>query len=324
MDTIRWGILSTAKIGIEKVIPAIQQAENCTVSAISSRSLEKAQETAKKLNIPNCYGSYKELLADPDIDAVYNPLPNHLHVSMSIEALKAGKHVLCEKPIALDANEAQRLLEAAAEYPELKMMEAFMYRFHPQWKKAKSLVESGAIGRLKTVESFFSYYNNDADDIRNKANIGGGGLMDIGCYCISLSRFLFDEEPQSVSGEWKIDSNFKTDYLASGLLNFKSGTATFSCATQTAPHQQVNIVGSDGRVVIPIPFNAPPDQSPSIYMYKNGDAKEFTFDPVDQYMLQARAFAHSILNNTPVPTPLSDALKNMQVIDAFRESAGNK
>ncbi len=322
MNTVRWGILSTAKIGIEKVVPAIQEADNCTVTAISSRSLEKAQQAADALHIPTCYGSYQELLADANIDAVYNPLPNHLHVSKSIEVLQAGKHVLCEKPIAMDLSEAQKLLQASKQYPDLKVMEAFMYRFHPQWKKAKSLVDNGNIGELKTVESFFSYYNDDPDNIRNIPDMGGGGLMDIGCYCISLSRFLFDAEPRNVSGAWKIDPDFGTDYLASGLLEFESGTATFSCATKTTPHQRVNIVGTDGRIVIIIPFNAPPDQETTIRLHKDDNAESITFDPVNQYTLQAQAFAQSILDDSPVPTPLSDALSNMKVIDAFRASAG--
>ncbi|WP_440998927.1 Gfo/Idh/MocA family protein [Fodinibius sp. SL11] len=321
MDKITWGILSTAKIGIEKVIPAMQKADNCTVQAIASRSKEKANQAAKDLNISKAFGSYQELLADESIDAIYNPLPNHLHVPKTEEALAAGKHVLCEKPIALNKLETQKLLKAAEKYPSLKVMEAFMYRFHPQWKKAKSLVSNGEIGPLKTVNSFFSYYNNDPNDIRNKPDMGGGGLMDIGCYCISLSRFLFDEEPSDISGYWKIDSDFNTDYLASGTLKFSSGTATFTCATQTEPHQQVTIVGTDGRIVIHIPFNAPPEQTTRIWLFKGGEKQEISFPPVNQYTLQAEAFAKAIINNSSVPTPLSDAVKNMACIDSFRESA---
>ncbi len=321
MNTVNWGILSTAKIGIEKVIPAIQQAKHCSVKSIASRSKEKAKQAAQNLDISRAYGSYKELLADETIDAVYNPLPNHLHVPQTIEALEAGKHVLCEKPLSLNKLEAQELLQKAEAYPNLKVMEAFMYRFHPQWKKAKSLVEEGAIGALKTVNSFFSYYNDDSENIRNKAGMGGGGLMDIGCYCISLSRFLFDEEPSNISGYWKIDPEFNTDYLASGTLEFSSGTATFSCATQTAPHQQVDIVGTEGRIVIDIPFNAPPDQTTCIWLYKNGEKRELRFPPLDQYTLQAEAFSEAILHDNAVPTPLADAVHNMAAIDQFKESA---
>ena len=321
MATVNWGIISTAKIGTEQVIPAIQKAHNCTVKAISSRTEEKARRAAEKLDIPTFYGSYEDLLADESIDAIYNPLPNHLHVPYTIRALESGKHVLCEKPIALNAGEAQKLLEVSATYPNLKVMEAFMYRFHPQWKKAKKLIENEAIGELRTIESFFSYYNDDPKDIRNKADMGGGGLMDIGCYCISLSRYLFGSEPEEVIGQWKIDPRFQTDYLASGVLDFGTGTATFSCGTQLAPHQQVNIVGQKGRIIIDIPFNAPPDKETDIRIYSDGEQRKITFSPVDHYTIQAREFAHAILNDIPVPTALSDAVNNMKAIDAFRASA---
>jgi len=324
MQQLTWGILSTAKIGVEKVIPAIQRAENCTVKAISSRTDSKATKAAEKLGIPTAYGSYERMLEDPDIEAIYNPLPNHLHVPKTIQALKAGKHVLCEKPIAMDAQEAGKLLETTRDYPDLKVMEAFMYRFHPQWKKAKSLVDSGAIGTLKTIESFFSYFNDDSDDIRNSHDMGGGGLMDIGCYCISLSRFLFGHEPDSIDGVWKIEPEFGTDYLASGVLDFGAGTATFSCATQTAADQRVHIVGTKGRIIIDIPFNAPPTDVTRIWHIHNGKKEEITFDPIDQYTLQGEAFAQAVLDDKPVPTPLEDALNNMKAIDAFRKSARNK
>ena len=324
MNTVTWGILSTAKIGLEKVIPAIQQAEKCIVKGIASRSKEKANFASKKLDIPNSYGSYKELLADHSIDAIYNPLPNHLHVPKTVESLEAGKHVLCEKPIALNSQEAQELIQKVNGYPNLKVMEAFMYRFHPQWKKAKSLVSDGEIGTLKTVSSFFSYYNDDPNNIRNKPDMGGGGLMDIGCYCISLSRFLFDEEPTDISGCWKIDPKFKTDYLASGTLEFNSGTATFTCATQTVSHQQVTIIGTDGRIIIEIPFNAPSDQKTKIWLFKGGAKEEITFPPVNQYTLQAKAFSDAVIKDCPVPTPLTDAVNNMIAMDTFRKSAMNK
>ncbi|MDZ7680218.1 MAG: Gfo/Idh/MocA family oxidoreductase [Fodinibius sp.] len=323
MSTINWGIISTAKIGVEQVIPAIQEASNCRVQAIASRTASKARQAAQQLEIPDWYDSYDALLADEQIDAIYNPLPNHLHVPYSINALEADKHVLCEKPIALDAEEAKSLQQAAEGHPKLNVMEAFMYRFHPQWIRAKELVDQGAIGDLQTVHSFFSYYNDDADDIRNNPDMGGGGLMDIGCYCISLSRYLFDAEPRRVQGQWKIDPRFDTDYLASGMLDFGSGTATFTCATQTAPHQQVNIVGTDGRIVIDIPFNAPPNGQTQIHHYHRDQEQTISFEPVNQYTLQAHAFAKTVIENTPVPTPLTDAIANMKVIDTFKEVAGN-
>lgn len=321
MDTIRWGILSTAKIGMEKVNPSIQQAPNCSVKAIASRSDDRARKAADKLNISRWYGSYDDLLTDPEIDAIYNPLPNHLHVPQTLRALENGKHVLCEKPIAMDSDEAEKLLDAVHEYPNLKVMEAFMYRFHPQWIRAKSIVRDGEIGKLQTINTFFSYYKDDPNDIRNIAEMGGGGLMDIGCYCISLSRFLFDSEPQKVIGQWKIDPEFSTDYLASGMLDFGDGTSTFTCATKTAPQQEVNIVGTKGRIVIDIPFNAPLDKKTILWYFKDGEKKKITIEAANQYMLQAKQFANCILQDTPPPTPLKDAVLNMRVIDAFRKNA---
>jgi predicted dehydrogenase len=244
MNKVRWGVLSTAKIGVAKVIPAMQAGEHCEIVAISSRDPEKAQAAAEQLGIPNAYGSYEELLAAPEVDAVYNPLPNHLHVPWSIKALEAGKHVLCEKPIAMTAAEAQELVDAAQAHPHLKVMEAFMYRHHPQWQLARQLVADGKIGELRTIQSFFSYYNVDPHNIRNIADIGGGGLMDIGCYCISYSRFIFGSEPQRVLGSVEFDPQLKTDRLASGVLDFGHGTATFTCSTQLTSYQRVNIFGT--------------------------------------------------------------------------------
>lgn len=322
MDMIKWGILSTAKIGIEKVIPSMQQAPNCTVTAISSRSSARAREVAEKLDIPHYYSSYEDLLANTEIDAIYNPLPNHLHVPYTMKAMEAGKHVLCEKPIALDAGEAQKLLDATKEYPELKVMEAFMYRFHPQWIRTKSMIENGEIGELQTVQSFVSYYKDDPDNIRNKAEFGGGGLMDIGCYCISIPRFLFDKEPENVIGHWKIDPQFETDYLASGMLDFGPGTATFTCATQSVSHQEVNIVGTKGRIVVDIPLNAPMDEQTKIWYFKDEKNEEIIIGPANQYTLQAMEFAKSVIEDSTSPTPLEDAVENMKIIDSFRKSAG--
>jgi predicted dehydrogenase len=321
MNKVRWGVISTAKIGIEKVLPAMQQGELCEITAIASNNLEKAQAAATKLGIPTAYGSYEELLSAPEVDAVYIPLPNHLHVPWSIKALEAGKHVLCEKPIAMTAAEAQKLLDAAEKYPALKIMEAFMYRHHPQWQHAGQLVKDGKIGELHTIQSFFSYHNVDPDNIRNKAETGGGGLMDIGCYCISLSRFIFGAEPRRVCGIMEYDPQFKTDCLTSGILDFDRGTSTFSCSTQLAPFQRVNIFGTDGRIEIDIPFNPPPDQ-PSKIMYQHGnEISEISLDICDQYKIQGDLFSKAVLDDSPVPTPLTDAVANMQVIDALIQSA---
>lgn len=321
MNKVRWGVLSTANIGTKKVLPAMQRGERCEIVAIASRDEATARATAAQFGIPRAYGSYEALLADPEIDAIYNPLPNHLHVHWSIKALEAGKHVLCEKPIALSAADARELVAVAAQYPHLKVMEAFMYRFHPQWQRAREIVASGGVGDLKTITSFFSYYNDDPTNIRNRAEVGGGGLMDIGCYNISLSRFLFDAEPSRVLGIIEYDPQFGTDRLASGILDFGRGTATFTCATQLSPYQRANVHGTEGRVEIEIPVNAPPDAACRIWHQRGGAIEEITFDVVDQYTLQGDAFAAAVLDDTPVPTPLADAVANMRVIEALVASA---
>jgi predicted dehydrogenase len=320
MKAVRWGILSTALIGTGKVIPAMQKGKYCEITAIASRSLDRAQAVAKELGIPQAYGSYQELLADPDIDAIYIPLPNHLHVPWSIKALEAGKHVLCEKPIALTASEARELVEAARKHPDLKVMEAFMYRHHPQWQRAKQLVVDGQIGELRTVQTFFSYCLVDPNNVRNIAEYGGGGLMDIGCYCISLSRFIFDAEPERVCGIVEYDPNFKVDRLASGMLDFGRGTATFTCATQLADYQRVNIFGTEGRVEIEIPFNAPQDRPCKMWHEHNGEIEELLLEVADQYTIQGDLFSQAVLNDSPVPTPLEDAVANMEVIEAIVRS----
>ncbi|KOH45139.1 Gfo/Idh/MocA family protein [Sunxiuqinia dokdonensis] len=321
---IRWGILSTAKIGVQKVIPAIQKGNFCRVEAIASRKISRANEVADALGIAKRYASYEELLSDPDIDAIYNPLPNHLHVYWTMKALEAGKHVLCEKPIGMNADEAKALVEAAKKYPGLKVMEAFMYRFHPQWEKTRELVQSGKIGQVSLVQSFFSYYNVDPENIRNKADIGGGALMDIGCYCVSFPRFIFDEEPVKVAGQMDFDPVMKTDRLSSGMLQFSAGkSATFTCSTQLMPFQQANIFGDHGHIQIEIPVNAPPNEPSQITLRTREKTESFVFDAVDQYTLQADAFAHAILRNEEVPTPLSDAVGNMTAIDGIVASAKN-
>ncbi|MBP8242378.1 MAG: Gfo/Idh/MocA family oxidoreductase [Thermoflexales bacterium] len=321
MRKLRIGILSTANIGMKKVTPAMQRGQHTEVVAIASRDQARADAAAKQLGIPSAHGSYAALLADPNVDAVYNPLPNHGHVPWSIRAIQAGKHVLCEKPIALTSAEAGELIAAAKQHPKIKVMEAFMYRHHPQWIKARQIVAEGGIGALRTVHSFFSYYNADPANVRNMADIGGGGLMDIGCYNISLSRFLFGAEPARVVGLVEFDPTFKIDRLASGILDFSAGTATFTCSTQLASYQRVNIYGTEGRVEIEIPFNAPPDKPCRIWHQRGADVKEIVFPVCDQYTLQGDAFALAVLNDTPVPTPLEDALANMRVLERVLQSA---
>ncbi len=319
MAKVRWGILSTARIGVQKVIPAMQKGRFTEVVAIASRNGEKANEAADKLNIGKRYDSYEALLDDPDIDAVYNPLPNHLHVPWTIRAMEAGKHVLCEKPIGLNAGEAQDLIEATRQFPALKVMEAFMYRFHPQWQKARELVANGSIGEVRALNSFFSYYNTDPENIRNRSDIGGGALMDIGCYCISFPRYIFGEEPLNIKGEMDLDPVMKIDRLTSAVLRFPSGKiSAFTCSTQLMPYQKVHISGTGGHIIIEIPVNAPPGETISIILMTKELTETFSFEPVDQYTLQGDAFSKAIIEDEPVPVPLEDAVNNMKAIDELR------
>ncbi|HEY8688900.1 MAG TPA: Gfo/Idh/MocA family oxidoreductase [Chitinophagaceae bacterium] len=317
MQKVRWGILSTAKIGREKVIPAMQKGEFCAVVAIASRNIDAANAEAKKLNIAKAYGSYEELLQDKEIDAGYIPLPNDMHVEWAMKCLEADKHVLCEKPIGLTSQQAQQLLDAAKQKPHLKVMEAFMYRFHPQWKYAKKLVDDKVIGDVKTIQSFFSYYNIDPNNIRNKKEAGGGGMMDIGCYCVSFARFIFSNEPEKVFGLLEFDPQLQTDRIASGILDFTKVTSTFTCSTQLFTYQRVNILGTEGRIEIQIPFNAPPDSQTEIWHHSKAGPGKIVFDPVDQYTLQGDTFSKCILENTDVPFGLEDAVNNMKVIEAI-------
>jgi predicted dehydrogenase len=321
-DKVRWGVLGTARIATVHVVPAMQRAEHAEVTAIASRRLERAEAAARSLDVPRAYGSYEELLADPAVDAVYIPLPNDLHVAWSLRALEAGKHVLCEKPIGLSTSEAKTLLDGSRRFPGLKIMEAFMYRFHPQWQRAREMVAAGAVGELRTIQSFFSYSNTDPSNIRNQPEHGGGGLMDIGCYNISYSRFMFGQEPVRVLGIVENDPVFKTDRLVSGVLDFGSaGTASFTCSTQLVAYQRVNIFGTGGRIEIEIPVNAPSDRPCRIWYEHNSLTDEIVFETCNQYTLQGEAFSLAVIGDKPVPTPLEDAVANMRIIEAVVRSA---
>lgn len=318
---LRWGILSTARIGTEKVIPALQASRLGEVVAIASREPERAERAASALGIPTAYGSYEELLADERVDAVYNPLPNHMHVPWSIRCLEAGKHVLCEKPIGLSSTEAMQLVDAAARHPKLKIMEAFMYRFHPQWQTAYQLVREERIGRLTTIQTFFSYYNDDPQDIRNRPEMGGGALMDIGCYPISLSRWLFDSEPIGVTGTMERDPQFGVDRLTSAILQFPTGSSSFTCGTQLTRFQRVQIVGDRGRIEIEMPFNPPADRPTRLWHQTEQTTQEIVLDPCDQYTVQGDLFAEAVMQDREVPTPLFDAVSNMHVIEAVNRTS---
>ena len=315
-EKVRWGVLGTANIALTKVIPAMQLSEWCEIAAIASRDRAKAVAAAGKLNIPKAYGSYDELLADTSIEVIYNPLPNHLHVPWTIKAAAAGKHVLCEKPIALNAEEARRLIEVT-ERSGLKMQEAFMVRTHPQWLETRRLIRSGRIGSVTAITGFFSYFNADPENIRNQLALGGGALMDIGCYPINISRFIFEAEPRRVLGVIERDPVSGTDTLTSAMLDFPRGHATFTCSTRLAPYQRMIFHGTEGRIEVLIPFNAPNDRPTQILV----DDEVMEIPTCDQYEIQGSLFSQAIRENRAQPVPLEDAIANMSVIDAVFRSA---
>ncbi len=317
---IRWGVLGVAKIATVKVIPAMQRGTLCEIAGIASRDLTRAQEAAKSLGVPKAYGSYEDLLADPDIDAIYNPLPNHLHVPWTRRAAEAGKHVLCEKPIALSASEAKELLEVR-EAHKVKLGEAFMVHTHPQWLRAIEILQSGEIGNLRSFNFVFSYNNRDPKNIRNRADIGGGAIMDIGCYPIHLSRWIFGAEPRRVNCHIERDPEFGTDRLASAILDYAEGQATFTCSTQMNPYQRTLIIGDAGMIEVEIPVNAPPDQETHLVIRAGLTARTETIPVCDQYTVQGDAFSRAILEDTDVPVSIEDGIRNMAVIDALFRSA---
>lgn len=324
-EKVRWGILGTAKIALTKVIPAMQRSPHCEITAIASRDRDRANAAAAELNIPSAYGSYEELLDDKSIEVVYNPLPNHLHVPWTIKAAEAGKHVLCEKPIALSAAEAETLI-AVRNRTGVRIQEAFMVRTHPQWLETRRLIRSGRIGPLRSISAFFSYFNPDPANIRNNLAFGGGALMDIGCYPITISRFVYEAEPLRVLGIIDRDEKFGTDRLASAVLEFAAGHATFTCSTQLAPYQRMIFFGTMGRIEVLIPFNAPNDRPTQILIDDGEDltgagAEIITFPVCDQYEIQGSLFSQALRENREQEIPLEDAIENMAAIDAVFRSA---
>jgi predicted dehydrogenase len=297
------------------------------VVAIASRDHAKAAQAAAELGIPRAYGSYDALLADAEIDAVYNPLPNHLHVPWTLAALERGKHVLCEKPIALSVAEAETLV-AARDRTGLKVQEAFMVRTHPQWLGVRELVRTGRIGPLRALTCTFSYFNEDPANVRHVPEFGGGALLDIGCYPVTVSRFLFEAEPLRVLAALERDPRFGTDRLASALLDFGTGQATFTCATQLVPYQRVQVLGARGRIEVEVPFNAPADRPCRVLVddgrdLLGGGIEELAFAPCDQYAIQGDLFARAILEDGAVPVPLEDSLQNTRVLEALFRSAAS-
>lgn len=326
MKPVKWGIVSTADIGLKKVIPAMLKAQGVEIAGIASRGLARAEEAAAKLGIPRAFGSYEALLADPEIEAVYNPLPNHLHVPVTLNALAAAKHVLCEKPIALTAQEA-RQLTAAAQKADRLVAEAFMVRHHPQWRRAREIVQSGRLGDVKVMSALFAYFNVDPANVRNQADIGGGALYDIGCYPIVTARFIFGAEPIRVAAVMDRDPNFQTDRIVSSIAEFPGGRhLIFSAATQLVPRQHVQIMGTKARLEVMIPFNAPPGQPTILRLddgsdLSGGNITAELLPACDQYGLQAEAFSQAVRGLAPLEYGLPDAIANMAVIDAMIAAA---
>ncbi len=323
---VAWGVLGVAKIATVKVIPAMQRGALSRITAIASRDAGRAAGAAAALGIPKSYGSYEELLADPEIEAVYNPLPNHLHVPWTIRAMEAGKHVLCEKPVALTADEARQLIAVRDRHP-VQVAEAFMVRHHPQWLRARALAREGRIGEIRAIQTFFSYYNDDPGNIRNMADIGGGALYDIGCYALVTARFLFEAEPARLIATIDRDPATRVDRLTSALVEFPGGRhLTFTCSTQASPHQRVTVVGTRGRIEIDIPFNADPAAPSRIRI---DDGRDLTgggqviedMDLCDQYTLQGDAFSRAIRGEAALDFPIEDAVWNLRLIDALFRSA---
>jgi len=323
MKKVNWGILSTANIGREKVIPAMQQGQWSHVGAIASRSLEQAHKVAVELGIAKAYGSYEAMLADPEIEAIYNPLPNDQHVAMTLAAARAGKHVLCEKPFAMNAAEIEALREVAG---RVHIMEAFMVRFHPQWLRARELVRSGALGELRAMQVFFSYFNRKPENIRNRPEVGGGALYDIGCYAIVAGRFLFETEPLRVVGLFDRDPDFGTDRTVTAMLDFGNGRRLdFTVSTQSVPYQRVQVIGTQKRLELEIPFNAPLGGSTRLFVDDGSapggaSAETETLAACNMYALQGDAFSQAVRGVIPLPYGLDDAICNMRIIDALFRS----
>ncbi len=324
MEKIQWGIISTAKIGIEHVIPAMQNGQYSEVAAIASRSLPNAEETAVRLGIKKAYGSYEELLDDPAIDAVYNPLPNTMHAEWTVKAMEAGKHVLCEKPLAMTVEEAEEMIRVR-DRCGVKAGEAFMVKSNPQWTGTRERVRKGEIGRLRLIQGMFSYHNPDPSNIRNIRELGGGGILDIGCYPVTMSRYIFEEEPLRVIALLEFDPEMGTDRLGSVIMEFPSGQAQFAVSTQLVPYQRMHLFGTEGHLEVHIPFNAPGDR-PCTVAHDRGsilldEIRIKSFPVADQYRLMGGAFSRAILEDTEVPVPLEDGLANTRVLTAIFASA---
>lgn len=319
MKPVTWGILSTSGHFHLRVQPALRSARLVEVAAIASRSLPKAEEAAKDMDIPTAYGSYEELLADPNIEAVYIPLPNHLHNEWIRKTADAGKHILCEKPIGVNAEDARQSI-AYAKGKGVLVMEAFMYRFHPQWRRVRDLVRAGEIGRVLSIHTFFTYNLTDPENIRNILAVGGGAIPDIGCYAVSSARFIMGREPTRVVSLVSRDPDFKTDRLSSGMLDFGEARSLFTVATQSQPFQGVEVLGTGGTIVVHLPFNAYPDVPERVTVTTGVGTRTIDFPIADQYALEFDEMSRAIREGGPVPTDPQDAIDNQKVLDALFRS----
>jgi predicted dehydrogenase len=319
MKPVSWGVLSVSTHYRLRVHTNLVKSPLVEMRAIASRSADKARAEAAALGIPHACGSYEELLADKAIEAVYIPLPNHMHAEWVRKAADAGKHVLCEKPFAMNAAEAEQAIRYA-EGKGVRVMEAFMYRFHPQWVRAREIVQSGEIGAVHAVHCFFSYMLKDPGNIRNILAVGGGAIPDIGCYAVSSARFLLGREPSRAMSLVQRDPAMKTDILSSAILDFGSARALFTVATQSAPHQRVDVLGSGGTLSVLLPFNAYPDVPLQVVVTTGLGSRTVYSAAADQYREMFDAFSRSVRDGTPVPTPSRDAVDNMKVLDSLFRS----
>ncbi len=319
MKPLPLGILGVSNFFRKRIAIPIPTSPLIDVVALASRSEEKAQQAAKEYAIERSYGSYEALLDDPQVEAVYISLPNHLHAEWIKRAADAGKHVICEKPLALNADEAQDCLTYAAD-KGITVMEAFMYRLHPQWLHVQKIIRQREIGSIHLVEAFFGYNNTDPSNIRNQPDTGGGALLDVGCYAVSASRFLTASEPQRVISLSQIDATFGTDVLFTGMLDFGGARATFTVATQTFSYQRVVVHGSSGVITLTIPFNAHADTDAEVIVTTRVGTRKVYLPPEDQYILEFEAFALAVKNQETPPISPADTINNMKVLDALKRS----
>ncbi|TCO10918.1 Gfo/Idh/MocA family protein [Natronoflexus pectinivorans] len=320
MDKIKIGVLGVSNHFIKRIVLPLRKTKNCYIYAIASRKREQAEQIAKEFNIPVAHQNYQELIDDPEIDAVYIPLPNHLHAEWTIKALKAKKPVLCEKPLSMDANEAIALHKLSAE-SKIPLMEAFMYRFHPLWKHIKDMIATNQIGDINQIQTSFSYNNPSPGNIRNIEEYGGGALMDIGCYAVSVPRFLLGKEPSRVLSLVTRHPEFKTDMHTSGILDFDESRASFYVSTLSEPFQKVDIIGTSGSITVHLPFNTYVDVPAEVSISSSTGSRIIKFPPSDAYGLMFDAFAEALINEQPMPVETMDAVNNMKVIDALKKSA---